>query len=336
MLKSCVWHLTLYIHQATESAMAFNVSLCNTYGSEFKPLFVKSKISFHYSQCAESEHLILKSGNWMCADLRKSGGKGNAESFPSVVSYPKLPRISLRTGTVEASDSLFHLRYGTQLKRENELEIALELKCEFKFSDCSSLSEIIKTSSAFALPTSLHHQQFSCDLGNLYKTGKLSDITITVGSKTFSVHKSIVCARSAVFCRMFEIEMKESVGNRVDISDIDPDIMDEILMYMYSGWLKKPLEGDRAEELYAVADKYDIFTLKEKCSTFFKSGLSASNVCRVLQLADLHSDDDLYKQVMKFLSQEWYIFSTVEWQTFTLCNGSVAAKVQKDVKKVKL
>ncbi|XP_035226571.1 uncharacterized protein LOC118198898 [Stegodyphus dumicola] len=284
MFESCRWYLIIRKKTKTDSErIHYDVSLCNTYGSKFKPLFVRSNITYDNSHYSVNEHLFRKNENWVC---------GTNSSHPSLSPF--------------------------------------SLRCEFKFSDYHSFSKIIKSRKLQS--NNLDTLHFSSDLRNLYKTGKLSDITITVGSKIFSAHKSIVCARSAVFCRMFETEMKESVRNSVDISDVDPDIMDDMLLYMYSGCLSKPLDDDRAEELYAVADKYEISALKEKCSTYFISRLSASNVYRVLQLANLRSDDNLHKQAVEFLSQEEYIFSAEEWKTFSIHNGSVAAKVLQEVR----
>ncbi|XP_035221002.1 speckle-type POZ protein-like [Stegodyphus dumicola] len=113
---------------------------------------------------------------------------------------------------------------------------------------------------------------------------------------------------------MFETGMIELKRNDVEISDIDPQVMDEFLLFMYTGYLERSLD-ETAEELYAIADKYDVPALQKKCSSFLKSNLNARNVCRILELACIHSDDDLYKNVLEFSCEHAEeIFSTDEWK----------------------
>ncbi|XP_035218023.1 speckle-type POZ protein-like B [Stegodyphus dumicola] len=171
-----------------------------------------------------------------------------------------------------------------------------ELKCEFKFSDCKYISEVTKTSCAF--PSSVNCLYFKSDLRNLYRSGNLSDINITVGSKTFWAHKYILCSRSSVFRKMFETSEITPKMDTVTVSDIDPDIMDEILLFMYSGCLEKPLK-ETVEQLYIAAYRFDVSTLKEKCSSFLKANLNAENAGKILQLAEEHSDCDLQKCALR-------------------------------------
>ncbi|KFM75739.1 Speckle-type POZ protein, partial [Stegodyphus mimosarum] len=188
----------------------------------------------------------------------------------------------------------------------------LRLKFEFKFSDCNNFSEIMESSYAYVSSIICH--SLNNDFRNLYKTGMLSDINIIIGSKTLPAHKCVLCGRSSVFSRMFETDMIESERNDVEISDIDPQVMDEFLLFIYTGNLENSSD-ETAEQLYVAADKYNVPALKKKCSCFLISNLSVGNVCRILQLASLHSDDDLYKSVFEFsFAHAEEIFSTDEWK----------------------
>ncbi|XP_035205305.1 speckle-type POZ protein B-like [Stegodyphus dumicola] len=198
------------------------------------------------------------------------------------------------------------------LSRISHREDVLLLKCEFKFSIRHYSSEILESSCGF--PSSIKCHYFKDDLRNLFKSGKKADLNIIVGSKTFLAHKFILCARSSVFSRMFETEMIESKNGTLTISDADPDIIAEMLLFMYCGCLEKPLE-ETAMRLYTAADKYDVSYLKKKCSSFLKENLSRENVCKVLRLADLHSDEDLHESALAyFVDNATNVFSTSEWQ----------------------
>ena len=60
-------------------------------------------------------------------------------------------------------------------------------------------------------------------------------------------------ARSPVFSAMFEHEMEERKQNRVDITDVDPDVMREMLRFIYTG--KAPNLDRMADDLLAASDK---------------------------------------------------------------------------------
>lgn len=62
-----------------------------------------------------------------------------------------------------------------------------------------------------------------------------------------------IIARSPVFAAMFEHEMEERKQNRVAISDVDHDVLKEMLRFIYTG--KAPNLEKMADDLLAAADK---------------------------------------------------------------------------------
>ncbi|XP_045072366.1 speckle-type POZ protein-like A, partial [Coregonus clupeaformis] len=95
--------------------------------------------------------------------------------------------------------------------------------------------------------------QLSDDLGSLWECSRFTDCSLYVGGQEFKAHKSILAARSPVFSAMFEHEMEESKKNRVDISDVDPDVFKEMMGFIYTG--KAPNLEKMADNLLAAADK---------------------------------------------------------------------------------
>lgn len=92
------------------------------------------------------------------------------------------------------------------------------------------------------------------DLGSIFESQKFSDVILCVGEKvSFSVHKAILAARSPVFSAMFEHEMEEKKQNRVDITDMDAEVLREMLRFIYTG--KAPFLDKLDAELLAAADK---------------------------------------------------------------------------------
>ena len=82
-----------------------------------------------------------------------------------------------------------------------------------------------------------------------------SDVKIVVSGKEFLAHKIILSgkknnvfiliqefnnfsqnlARSVVFEKMFQHDMKENLKNKVDLNDIVPEVFEELLKYIYTG-----------------------------------------------------------------------------------------------------
>ena len=89
-----------------------------------------------------------------------------------------------------------------------------------------------------------------------------TDIEFDVAGQTIAAHKFIVAARSPVFSAMFQNDMEEARTNRVKIDDIEAPIFKEFLYFLYTG----KLNSTNIEELYVVADKYQVETLKSLCA----------------------------------------------------------------------
>ncbi len=99
--------------------------------------------------------------------------------------------------------------------------------------------------------------RLSEDLGGLFESQKFSDAILCVGKEEFYVHKAVLAARSPVFAAMFQHEMEEKKQNRVEITDVDPVVLREMLRFIYTG---KSSNLDKMEaDLLSAADKVGSF-----------------------------------------------------------------------------
>lgn len=95
--------------------------------------------------------------------------------------------------------------------------------------------------------------RLSEDLGGLFESQKFSDAILCVGKEEFYVHKAVLAARSPVFAAMFQHEMEEKKQNRVEITDVDPVVLREMLRFIYTG---KASNLDKMDsDLLSAADK---------------------------------------------------------------------------------
>ena len=122
---------------------------------------------------------------------------------------------------------------------------------------------------------------------------------IDCGGKVFPCHKLVLSARSPVFKAMFESKMKESVSGKVTIEDIKPEIMNEMLHFIYTSRIaKKNIMVEFAIELLAAADKYQLEALKDTCQDKIRSVLDAENAIEFLILGEMYQANKLKDTAM--------------------------------------
>ncbi|KAL3222422.1 hypothetical protein MRX96_004887 [Rhipicephalus microplus] len=156
--------------------------------------------------------------------------------------------------------------------------------------------------------------QLSGDFGCLFESQKFSDVILSVNSHELYAHKAILAARSPVFKAMFEHEMKEKKQNRVEISDMDHEVLREMLRFIYTD--QTPHLDKMAKDLLAAADKYALERLKVMCEEALCSNLSVETVTEVLILADMHCADQLKAHVIDFINMHITdVIETLGWKT---------------------
>ena len=121
---------------------------------------------------------------------------------------------------------------------------ALTLFCEVKIMKAQTLQQ---SKLANLLP------KLSQDFASLLLTDDHSDFVFAVGDREFKVHKNILSARSSVFKAMLSAELEEKKNNRVEIVDVEVQVFEQLLNYIYSGTVAKL--DEYALELFIAADK---------------------------------------------------------------------------------
>ncbi|XP_065205254.1 speckle-type POZ protein-like [Planococcus citri] len=144
-----------------------------------------------------------------------------------------------------------------------------------------------------------HFEHLSKNFLSAYENREFTDFTISVKGKDYAVHKIILASSCNYFYKMFKTDMKESVENRVEMTDVDEAVMDEVLKFIYAG--KCENTDNLACDLLAAADKYDLDDLKKICEDSVYMSLSVDNASNVLILADRHNVNKLKSKVIDFI-----------------------------------
>ena len=133
------------------------------------------------------------------------------------------------------------------------------------------------------------------------ETDHLSDVTLTCQGKEYKCHKVILASVSDVFQTMFKsgkfIESREKCVIAEKKASLD--VFERFLRFIYNGTIQD-LEK-YAFELYQIADRYQVLSLREICSRFLQSCLNVENVLDALLMGYCSSDQNLEHGAMEMI-----------------------------------
>lgn len=164
---------------------------------------------------------------------------------------------------------------------------------------------------------------------NMFKQGTFSDCVIEIGDDKINAHRCILAQNSQVFFRMFEQKgMVEAQKGVVKIVDASPECFRLMLEYFYSGELDKTIFEKHVEDLFAIAHKYEVVELIEKCDCFMALKIDAESFVKRCEFAELYDLPVLEKACVKFMSlnRKDFLFSN-EWKEFKIANPTLAHKM---------
>ncbi|XP_057318312.1 speckle-type POZ protein B-like [Microplitis mediator] len=168
------------------------------------------------------------------------------------------------------------------------------------------------------------------DLKELYDTKMNSDVILVVGNEKFKAHKLILSTRSPVFSAMFTHEMKENRESEVTIPDIDPEIFNKMLEFIYTDEINN-LDADAAYLLEA-ADKYQLLNLKSLCEESLSKSCSIDNAIKLMILADLHNANQLLEFIFEFMIKNIKdITKTPEYEVLEITKPLLLLKLIKKI-----
>jgi len=177
------------------------------------------------------------------------------------------------------------------------------------------------------------------DLSQMLTSGADSDVTISVqsdesssvGPRTFEAHSFILKARSPYFRAMLSVSMAESSSRHITESEVRPEVMEEVLKYVYTGSLSEGATAAMGEWLMLAADKYCICCLKQLCEANLCQDLGARNAAARLVLSDQTNADELKEACVAFIKEHAAeVMETSGWSKVASYQaGSLALEVMR-------
>lgn len=166
-----------------------------------------------------------------------------------------------------------------------------------------------ESNATHALATETVTKGLASEFSHMLNNGKYSDVVLVSGGQKFRVHKSVLGSRSSVFDQMF----KDSSEKEMAVDNISPIVLWEFLRYLYTGEIVNM--DVRVEDLFVVADKYDVPLLTDICESFMIHNLTVENVSRCLVLGHNHNRPDLKGKSMLYIAHNGdQVISHPEWK----------------------
>jgi len=145
---------------------------------------------------------------------------------------------------------------------------------------------------------STDHDQTSLNDLDIYNNKEFSDVVVKCGNTKFECHQVFLATRSPVFKAMLTTNMREKINNEIQVDDIKPEVMAELLEFIYIG---KVSNLDKfALDLFIAADKYQINSLKDLCEKKLINSLAMENCFSLLIMGDMLSPS-IKKIALKFV-----------------------------------
>ncbi|XP_038853012.1 kelch-like protein 41b [Salvelinus namaycush] len=121
-------------------------------------------------------------------------------------------------------------------------------------------------------------------LKELLNENKFVDCSLKVGDRSFPCHKLIMAACSPYFREIFFSEDgKEVKANKeVVLDDVNPAILDMIIMYLYSAEID--LTDENVQDIFAVANRFQIPSVFTVCVNYLQKKLSMTNCLAIFRM----------------------------------------------------
>ena len=129
------------------------------------------------------------------------------------------------------------------------------------------------------------------------------DVILEVGSgddqARLKAHRNVLCAASPFFFSALNSDMKENKEGVIRLKETTKTVMEEILVYLYTGYIE--INKENAYQLFAQADYFLIESLKALSSKVIFQTLDISNCIRAYYFAIKYQWEELQNGARDFI-----------------------------------
>lgn len=164
-------------------------------------------------------------------------------------------------------------------------------------------------------------------LFELLENDKLVDCVLKIKDKEFPCHRLVLCACSSYFRSIFLSDLEESKKSEIVLEDVEPGVMGLILKYLYTS--KINVTEQNVQDIFAVANVYQIPSIFTVCVSFLQKRLSLSNCLAIFRLGLMLDCPRLAVSARNFACERFQLISRDE-EFFQLLPGELAAILAND------
>lgn len=148
-------------------------------------------------------------------------------------------------------------------------------------------------------------------LKELLNENKLIDCILKVGDRSIPCHQLILAACSPYFRELYFSMDGEEVGKRdVVLEDLDPNIMEAIVNYMYSAEID--INDNNVQDILTVANRFQIPSVFTVCVNYLQKKLTKKNCLAVYRLALMLNSQRLAITARDYIADRFEIMSKDE------------------------
>ncbi|KAI5937095.1 Kelch-like protein 4, partial [Manis javanica] len=148
-----------------------------------------------------------------------------------------------------------------------------------------------------------HAEKTLHKIENYWKEKKLCDVILIAGNMRIPAHRLVLMAMSDFFAVMFTINMREAIQEEVKVEGIDPNSLNSLVQYAYTGVLQ--LKEDTIENLLGAACFLQLTEVIEVCSNFLIKQLHPSNCLGILSFGDAQGCTELLRLAHKYTMEHF-------------------------------
>ncbi|XP_054916796.1 kelch-like protein 30 isoform X1 [Poeciliopsis prolifica] len=146
---------------------------------------------------------------------------------------------------------------------------------------------------------SSHPQSILEGLRLLCSHPKLVDVTLSAGGRDFPCHRGVLALCSMYFRSMFSGDFVESIAARVELQDVDPDILSYLLDFAYTG--KLTINQSNVEGLICTSSQLQFQTVRAVCSRYLQNQIDETNCLGILEFGEIHGCPEIVAKARAFL-----------------------------------
>jgi speckle-type POZ protein len=150
---------------------------------------------------------------------------------------------------------------------------------------------------------------------NLLESQTMADVKFIIKDKEMAAHAAILASASPVMAAMFEPKkFREGQSRTVEITDIEPEVFQQLLRYAYTGNAPLMREDSIAEQLLIAANKYQMDKMKAECERTLIGKITLDNAIIFLVTAHLHLAPNLKEACIQCLVKHRIeVWNHIEW-----------------------